>query len=82
MVNLDGDPAVIAGYLNETKLLAKLQGNINVVALFGYQHMPEKRQLIMVMEKGDSDLHKILQNYKTDIPQYELLRYWYEMSVL
>ena len=49
VVNLDGDPAVIAGYLNETKLLAKLQGNINVVALFGYQHMPEKRQLIMVM---------------------------------
>lgn len=78
-MNLDGDPQVIDGYLNETKLLAKLQGNINVVALYDYQHVPEKRQLIMVMEKGDSDLHKILQSYKSDIPQHELMRYWYEM---
>lgn len=76
---MDGDPAVIAGYLNETKLLAKLQGNINVVALYDYQHVPEKRQLIMVMEKGDSDLHKILQNYKDYIPLHQLMRFWYEM---
>lgn len=33
----------------------------------------------MVMEKGDTDLHKVLQMYKTDIPLYKLIRHWYEM---
>lgn len=33
----------------------------------------------MVMEKGETDLHKILQTYTSDIPLYRLLRYWYEM---
>lgn len=33
----------------------------------------------MVMEKGETDLHKILQTYRADIPLYELMRYWYEM---
>lgn len=79
LVNLDGDKAVIEGYLNETKLLAKLQGNVNVVALFDYCHLPEKNILYMVMEKGESDLHKILQGYRTDLPLYTLVKYWYQM---
>lgn len=33
LVNLEGDASLVEGYLNETKLLAKLQGNENVVAL-------------------------------------------------
>lgn len=78
-VNLDGDPQVIEGYLNETKLLAKLQGNINVVALYDYCHLPEKRILYMVMEKGESDLHKILQEYKSHIPLYTLINFWYQI---
>ncbi|XP_070496269.1 dual specificity protein kinase TTK [Chironomus tepperi] len=79
LVDLDGDPSVVEGYLNETKLLAKLQGNINVVALYDYCHIPEKNILYMVMEKGDSDLHKILQRYTTHIPLYALTNYWYQM---
>ncbi|CAO1412762.1 unnamed protein product [Diamesa serratosioi] len=79
LVDLDGDQAVVEGYLNETKLLAKLQGNINVVALYDYVHIPEKNQLIMVMEKGDSDLHKVLQSFKTDIPLYMLMKFWYQI---
>jgi serine/threonine-protein kinase TTK/MPS1 len=79
LVDLDGDPSVVEGYLNETKLLAKLQGNINVVALYDYCHIPEKNILYMVMEKGDSDLHKILQGYTTHIPVYALTNYWYQM---
>lgn len=79
LVNLDGDQQVIDGYLNETKLLAKLQGNITVVSLFDYCHLPEKNTLYMVMEKGDSDLHKILQGYKNHIPLYTLVSYWYQM---
>lgn len=79
LVNLDGDQQVIDGYLNETKLLAKLQGNINVVSLFDYSHLPEKSVLYMVMEKGESDLHKILQGYRTHIPLYTLVSYWHQM---
>lgn len=79
LVKLDGDQQVIDGYLNETKLLAKLQGNVCVVSLFDYCHLPEKNILYMVMEKGESDLHKILQGFRTQIPLYTLLNYWYEM---
>lgn len=79
LVNLDGDQQVIDGYLNETKLLAKLQGNVSVVSLFDYCHLPKKNILYMVMEKGESDLHKILQAFTTHIPLYTLMNYWYQM---
>lgn len=79
LVNLDGDQQVINGYLNETKLLAKLQGNINVVSLFDYCHVPEKSKLYMVMEKGESDLHKMLQSFRTHIPLFTLVSYWHQM---
>lgn len=79
VVTLDGDQQVIDGYLNETKLLAKLQGNASVVRLFDYCHLPEKGILYMVMEKGESDLHKILQGFRTHIPLYVLVTYWYQM---
>lgn len=79
LVNLEGDPNLVEGYLNETKLLAKLQGNENVVALYDYCHIPDSGQLFLVMEKGDCDLHKILQNYRKDIPLYTLMQVWYQM---
>lgn len=79
LVNLEGDSSLVEGYLNETKLLAKLQGNENVVALHDYCHLPEANQLFLVMEKGDCDLHKILQNYRKDIPLYTLMQIWYQM---
>lgn len=79
LVKLDGEQQVIEGYLNETKLLAKLQGNANVVTLFDYCHVPEKGILYMVMEKGESDLHKILQGYRTHIPLFTLMTYWHQM---
>lgn len=31
------------------------------------------------MEKGESDLHKILQSYKNNIPLYSLITYWHQM---
>lgn len=79
LVRLDGEQQVVDGYLNETKLLAKLQGNRCVVTLFDYYHMPEKRTLYMVMEKGESDLHKILSGYRTHIPLDKLIRFWHQM---
>lgn len=79
IVNLRGDQAVVDGYLNETKLLAKLQGNKSIVNLYDYQLLHRESKLLMVMEKGDKDLHKILESYKQDIPLYELVTYLYQM---
>nr|XP_036233982.1 serine/threonine-protein kinase PKH2 isoform X2 [Bactrocera oleae] len=79
VVDLRGDPVVVEGYLNETKLLAKLQGNICVVTLFEYQLLRNESRLFLVMEKGDSDLHKILQTYTTNLPLYVLMNFWYQM---
>lgn len=33
----------------------------------------------MVMEKGDSDLRKILQSYNSSLPLYTLMSYWHQM---
>jgi serine/threonine-protein kinase TTK/MPS1 len=41
--------------------------------------MPEEKKLFMIMEKGDSDLHKTLQSQKGDLPLYTLMNYWYQM---
>ncbi|KAL9888888.1 dual specificity protein kinase monopolar spindle 1 isoform 1-T6 [Glossina fuscipes fuscipes] len=79
VVDLRGDPAIVEGYLNETKLLAKLQGNVCVVTLHDYQLLQKESRLFMVMEKGDSDLNKILQSYSTDLPLYILTNFLYQM---
>ncbi|XP_052868625.1 dual specificity protein kinase TTK [Anopheles cruzii] len=79
LVNLNGDANLVEGYLNETKLLAKLQTNENVIALYDYAHIPEAGQLFLVMEKGECDLHRILQGYSKDIPLYSLMSIWYQM---
>uniref|UniRef100_A0A1I8NUT3 Protein kinase domain-containing protein n=1 Tax=Stomoxys calcitrans TaxID=35570 RepID=A0A1I8NUT3_STOCA len=79
VVDLHGDSAVVEGYLNETKLLAKLQGNACVVSLYEYQLLRKESKLFLVMEKGDSDLHKILQNYTTNLPLYVLTNFLYQI---
>ncbi|XP_016960715.1 dual specificity protein kinase TTK [Drosophila biarmipes] len=79
VVDLQADPQVVQGYLNETKLLAKLQGNVCVVALYDYQLVREESKLYMVMEKGDCDLNKILQSYTTALPLYSLMNILYQM---
>ncbi|XP_049285760.1 dual specificity protein kinase Ttk isoform X1 [Anopheles funestus] len=79
LVNLNGDANLVEGYLNETKMLAKLQTNENVIALYDYAHIPEASQLFLVMEKGESDLHRILQGYTSDIPLHTLMNIWYQM---
>ncbi|XP_050081572.1 dual specificity protein kinase TTK [Anopheles aquasalis] len=79
LVNLNGDANLVEGYLNETRLLAKLQTNENVIALYDYAHIPEAGQLFLVMEKGECDLHRILQTYTKDIPLYSLVSIWHQM---
>lgn len=78
-VHLQGERSVIEGYINETRLLAKLQGNVNVIRLYDYMHLPNESVLYMVMEKGESDLNKILMNHTDLLPLYELLAYWHQM---
>uniref|UniRef100_A0A1A9W8B7 Protein kinase domain-containing protein n=1 Tax=Glossina brevipalpis TaxID=37001 RepID=A0A1A9W8B7_9MUSC len=79
VVDLRGEDAITEGYLNETKLLAKLQGNMCVVTLYDYQLLQKESRLFVVMEKGDSDLNKILQGYTTDLPLYVLANFLYQM---
>lgn len=80
VVNLSGgDDQIIEGYINETKLLARLQGNINVVKLYDYWLQPQRNLLYMVMEKGESDLHRILQTYRSNIPLFKLMSFWHQM---
>ncbi|KAH8236570.1 hypothetical protein KR026_005625, partial [Drosophila bipectinata] len=79
VVDLQADPQVVQGYLNETKLLAKLQGNACVVSLYDYLLLREEFKLYMVMEKGDCDLNKILQKYTTNLPLYSLVNILYQM---
>ncbi|ALC45726.1 ald, partial [Drosophila busckii] len=79
VVDLQADPLVVEGYLNETKLLEKLQGNECVVSLYDYQLLRQESKLYMVMEKGDCDLNKILQGFTTNLPLYNLMNILYQM---
>ena len=46
---------------------------------FNSELLAKESKLYMVMEKGDSDLHKILSTYKTNLPLYVLMNFWYQM---
>lgn len=43
------------------------------------QLLQKESRLFMVMEKGESDLNKILQSYSTDLPLYILTNFLYQM---
>lgn len=40
---------------------------------------PSEKLMYVLMEKGDSDLRRILQGYKTSLPLYTLMSYWHQM---
>lgn len=42
-------------------------------------HIPSEKTLYMVMERGESDLHHVLQSYKSIIPCYTLITYFHQM---
>lgn len=56
----------------------KLQRCTSVLFLYS-QLLEKESKLFLVMEKGDSDLHKILQNYTTSLPLYVLTNFLYQM---
>lgn len=42
-------------------------------------HVPAENTLYMVMERGDTDLHHILQTQSGFLPLFSLLQYWNQM---
>ncbi|EAS28842.3 TTK protein kinase [Coccidioides immitis RS] len=56
----DVDPHALAGYKGEIDLLKKLRNVGRVVQLFDWEINEEKHALSVLMEMGESDLHRIL----------------------
>ncbi|XP_056635582.1 dual specificity protein kinase Ttk [Diorhabda sublineata] len=70
------------GYINEVKLLQRLQHCDRIIKLYDYQILEDEKKLFMVLEKGGEDFTTVLNNLtnqKTNIPIYMLLFYWMEM---
>ena len=72
------------GLKNEIKLLERLKHCKRVVRLIDHELVLEKNQMILVMEKGDSDLGSVLKQFiETDNSTYLdlilLKHYWKEM---
>uniref|UniRef100_A0A2H8U1J5 Dual specificity protein kinase Ttk n=1 Tax=Melanaphis sacchari TaxID=742174 RepID=A0A2H8U1J5_9HEMI len=78
-VDLSEVENVIAkGYLNEVSLLQNLQDCENVIHLFDSQYSIKEKILYMVMEKGDTDLSKLIRSTK-HMSVHMIMYYWTEM---
>ncbi|KKY17840.1 putative checkpoint protein [Phaeomoniella chlamydospora] len=79
----DADPASIAGFKGEIDLLRKLENSDRVVRLYDYEVNEEKQTLSVLMEVGESDLFRVLnQRIKTEDAKLDLAFtrfYWKEM---
>ncbi|CAH0555979.1 unnamed protein product [Brassicogethes aeneus] len=76
------DPATTQGYLNEVKILSKLQNCDKIINMKDYEHLVEEKKLLVVLEKGGEDLSTILKHLalrKSHISMHTLLFYWMEM---
>ncbi|XP_057370805.1 probable serine/threonine-protein kinase dyrk2 [Daphnia carinata] len=82
VVRLDSvDEVTAEGYINEVRLLKQLQGLPRVVRLLEYEYNEEEEKLLLVMEKGDTDLANLIRN-RTSLNAINptLIRfYWQEM---
>lgn len=80
-VNLESDTHRI-GYLNEVNVLGRLQNSDRIIHMYDYQYIESKNTLLLVLERGESDLSKILRhstNSKTHLPLHLIICYWMEM---
>lgn len=81
-VNLaETDKTICEGYLNEIKLLAELQDGESVIRMFDHEHKKDEQLLLVVMEKGDTDLSKLIKdvNKSKKISAAMIVYYWTEM---
>lgn len=70
------------GYINEVKLLQKLQNCDKIIKMYDYEILEEEKKMLVVLEKGGEDLSTILKTIaaqKSHIPFYMLFFYWMEM---
>lgn len=51
----------------------------NILFIHFSAHIPSEKKLYMVMERGESDLHHVLQSYESIIPCYTLVTYFHQM---
>ena len=81
-VNLaETDQSIREGYLNEIKLLADLQDGDCVIRMFDHEHQKQQQMLFVVMEKGDTDLSKLIKDVSKSkkISAAMIIYYWTEM---
>lgn len=83
-VNLEeADAAAIAGYKGEIDLLNKLENVDRVIRLYDYEVNDEKQLLNLMMELGESDFNKMLnEQCKTENAKLDITftrHYWKEM---
>uniref|UniRef100_A0A2S2NU64 Dual specificity protein kinase TTK n=1 Tax=Schizaphis graminum TaxID=13262 RepID=A0A2S2NU64_SCHGA len=69
---------IAKGYLNEVSLLQNLQDCESVIRLFDSQYSIKEKILYMVMEKGDTDLSKLIRSTK-HMSVHMIMYYWTEM---
>ncbi|KAK4910735.1 hypothetical protein LTR66_017408, partial [Elasticomyces elasticus] len=83
-VNLEeADMAAIAGYKGEIELLKKLENVDRVIRLFDYEVNEDKGILNVMMELGETDFNKMLnEQLKSDNAKFDITftrHYWKEM---
>ncbi|PVU96722.1 hypothetical protein BB561_001012 [Smittium simulii] len=77
---LKTDPLVIQGYMDECKLLRKLDGNPFIIQLYDSEVQREKGLFYMVMELGEIDLAGLLRRHGELPLSMNFIRlYWEQM---
>ncbi|KAK5642488.1 hypothetical protein RI129_008655 [Pyrocoelia pectoralis] len=80
-VNLESDTHRI-GYMNEVNVLAQLRNSDRIIHMYDFECIESEKTVLLVLEKGESDLSKILRDAgksKEHLPLYVIIYYWMEM---
>ncbi|XP_076331844.1 uncharacterized protein LOC143236974 [Tachypleus tridentatus] len=75
------DVSAVEGYKNEVRVLRSLQGSSRVIKLYDFEYQPDQNRLLMVLEKGDSDLNTVIRSIRSSEPldPITVKFYWVEM---
>ncbi|KAF5291455.1 hypothetical protein FQR65_LT01766 [Abscondita terminalis] len=82
VINLDTDLSTVVGYQNEVQLLRVLNNCEHIIKMLDYKHLQSEKKLLVVLEKGGSDLAKLVRDLKVknkNLPIHKVLFYWMEM---
>jgi serine/threonine-protein kinase TTK/MPS1 len=78
------DEQTVSGFKNEITLLSQLRQCKRVVRMYDYEYQNNGQLLLVVMEKGDSDLSNVLKSFidseeKRSLDPHLIRFYWQEM---